>query len=176
MAFSALREGKAMKLKKLTAIPAIAIAAGIGLAACGSNSASTATPVAASSSAPAATHSAKAAAAPAAAKPAAPQDAVHTFSGSGTWNSPAFNIPDDVSSVKVVYSYWNNISAGETTGDNFIADIESSSDSQPIANTIATSGGATTTLYPNPSGDNSYHLAVTATGPFTFKITVTPAS
>ena len=58
-------EGKAMKLKKLIAIPAIAIAAGIGLAACGSNSAPVAKAAAAPSSAPAATHSA-------AAKPAVP--------------------------------------------------------------------------------------------------------
>ena len=77
-----------MKLnKKLIAVPALAPAAGISLAACGSNSAPAAKPAAASSSAPAATHSARAAATPAAAKPAAPKDAVYTpFSGSGTWN------------------------------------------------------------------------------------------
>ena len=64
------------------AIPAIAIAAGTGLAACGSNSAPAAKAAVASSSAPAATHSAKAAAAPTA------PVVLLTFTGHGNESTP----------------------------------------------------------------------------------------
>jgi len=73
--------------------------------------------------------------------------------------------------LTVRYSYSGNILAGETTGDNFTADLKSGSDDQQIANEIGVSGGKTTTLYPDTSGGNLYHLEVTATGPWSVTIT-----
>ncbi len=140
-------------------------------------------PAAASTSAPAAPTTQ--APAPVATTPAAPQNTVYKYSGTGNWSSPTFNIPDDVSSVVVTYSYSGNIMAGEysgnimageSEGDNMIADIQSSSDDQSIVNTIGVSGGTTTTVYPTPGGDNAYHLSVTATGSWSFTITVTPST
>jgi hypothetical protein len=92
-------------------------------------------------------------------------------SGSGQWNSTQFQVGDGP--LTVTYSYDGNSSFGGS-GDNFMADIVSgSSDSLSVANDIAVSGGKTTTVYPNTSfgGSHSYHLEVTATGHWHFKIT-----
>ena len=82
-----------MKPTKIAAIPAIAIAAGIGLAACGTTSA---TPVASSpsSSAPAAAHSAK----PAAAKAPAPS----TGKVGGTFHASDSSSDINVTLVKII--------------------------------------------------------------------------
>jgi hypothetical protein len=92
-------------------------------------------------------------------------------SGSGQWNSTQFQVGDGP--LTVTYSYDGNSSFGGS-GDNFMADIVSgSSDSLSVANDIAVSGGKTTTVYPDTSfgGSHSYHLEVTATGHWHFKIT-----
>jgi Protein of unknown function (DUF732) len=91
------------------------------------------------------------------------------FTGSSNWNSAPFTLHNG-SPVKVVFSYWGN-SMGYG-GDNFIADMVSSTDDQPIANDIAVGGGKTTMLYPDLSmgGSPDYHLEVTATGGWSFKI------
>ena len=144
-----------MKVIKVAALAgSAAVALGIGLGACSS---------APSSSAPAgpSTHAAATHSAP------APKPVVLRFSGSGTWNSPPFKVGP---TVIVKYRYSDNTSG--FGGDNFVADVESSGDVQSIANDIAVSGGKTTTLYPDTSfgGSNMYHLSVTATGPWYFKI------
>jgi hypothetical protein len=91
------------------------------------------------------------------------------FSGSGDWNSPEFTLNGNA--VVVTYSYSGNIMSGEIQGDNFIADIESSSDDQSIANTIGSSGSATTNIYPDTTSPAPYHLSVQATGSWSFTIT-----
>jgi hypothetical protein len=144
-----------MKVIKVAALAgSAAVALGIGLGACSS---------APSSSAPAgpSTHAAATHAV------AASEPVVLRFSGSGTWNSPPFKVG---SKVIVKYRYSDNTSG--FGGDNFVADVESPGDVQSIANEIAVSGGKTTTLYPDTSfgGSNMYHLSVTATGPWYFKI------
>ena len=89
-----------------------------------------------------------------------------SYSGVSDWNSPTFNIPDNVSSVSIKYSYANN------DDSNFIGDVQSSSDDNNFANTIGTDGGTTTTVYPSPSGDNSYHLSIMASGSWSVTITI----
>lgn len=96
-----------------------------------------------------------------------------TFSGSGQWNSPEFTLSCGTPVVAVSYSY-----SGNTTGyggSNFIADLKSpGGDDQMIANTIAVSGGATTTLYPDTSmGGHQYYLSVQADGSWRFRLTET---
>jgi hypothetical protein len=123
---------------------------------------------------PSVTQTAPASPAPASHAPApAPAATTHTFSGHGDFNSPTFKVG---SSVSITYSYTGNTSG--FGGDNFIADLQSSSDIQSIANTIATQGGSTTTIYPDTSfgGSDMYYLSVTATGDWTFRITTTPGS
>jgi hypothetical protein len=90
-------------------------------------------------------------------------------SGSGTWNSKPFQVSDGP--LTVTYSYDHNTSG--YGGDNFYADVASNDDDLSITNDIAVSGGKTTTVYPNTSfgGSHSYHLEVTATGHWHFKIT-----
>ena len=143
-----------MKLIKVIAFGgSAAVALGLGLAACGGSSAPTVT----------VTHTVPAthAAVP------APKPVVLRFHGSGNWNSPSFKVG---STVIVKYRYSDNTSG--YGGDNFIADVQNSSDDQNIANDIAVSGNKTTTLYPDTSfgGSSRYHLSVTATGPWYFKI------
>lgn len=107
---------------------------------------------------------------PVATTPPAPVVLGH-FAGSGDYSSPPFTVNGNP--VTVVYSYSGNILPGETSGNNFMADVESSGDSQQIANTIGTSGGTTTTLYPDTSygGSTSYHLSVQATGNWSVTLT-----
>ena len=154
---------------KFIAIPAIAIA-GFGLAACGSQS-HVAVKAAPSSSAPAA--AATQAPAPVATTTAPvppPAPVVHSYSGYSDWNSPEFDIPSG-STVSVQYSYWNN------NDGNFIAELDANGDMNSIANTIGTSGGTTTSVYPNVlDSGGSYHLEITATGSWSVKITVTTPS
>jgi hypothetical protein len=94
---------------------------------------------------------------------------IASYNGSGTWNSPQFRLHD--SPVRVTFSYSGNGSS-EYGGDNFMADLVSSSDDLMIANDIAISGGKTTTLYPDMSygGSPNYHLEVEATGSWSFTI------
>jgi hypothetical protein len=95
---------------------------------------------------------------------------VGKYSGSGDWNSPPFTVNGNP--LTVTYSYSGNIMSGETEGDNFAADVENGSDDQSVANTIGTSGGTTTTIYPDTSnGGDIYHLSVQATGSWQFTIT-----
>lgn len=94
---------------------------------------------------------------------------VGKYSGSGDWNSAPFTL--DGSPLTVDYSYSGNIMPGETSGDNFIADVENSGDDQSIANLEGVSGGATTTLYPDTGSGDVYHLSVQATGSWQFTIT-----
>lgn len=131
------------------------------------------TPAATQSSAPAQP------AAPSSAAPVATQSAVpvmgRKFAGTGNWNSAPFTLSG--APLTVTYSFSGNIMPGELQGDNFIADVVSPGaiqlgDDQQIVNTIATSGGATTTLYPDITrSGTSYHLSVTATGSWSFTIT-----
>jgi hypothetical protein len=94
---------------------------------------------------------------------------VASYHGTGSWNSPQFNVSDGAV-LTVRFSYWNNTSG--YGGDNFIADIVSSGDNLSLANDIAVSGGKTTTVYPDTSlgGSNLYHLEVQATGPWSVTI------
>lgn len=101
---------------------------------------------------------------------AAPGHVLISRSGSGEWNSEPFTVTGDSPVLKVTYSYWGNSSG--YGGDNFIAHIDSASDMNSVANTIATSGGKTTMIYPDlSSGDTAYHLEVQATGQWSFTIT-----
>jgi hypothetical protein len=91
-------------------------------------------------------------------------------SGSGNWNSPAFQVGTTSPELQVIYSFSGNDLGGQAS--NFIADVESSDDDQNVANTIASSGGNTTDIYPNTSsGDTTYHLSVEADGSWSFTIT-----
>ena len=143
-----------MNVTKIVALTGSAAVVALGLGACGSLSATVSTSPAKS---PPATH------APA----PKPKPVVLRFHGSGTWNSPSFKVG---STVIVKYRYSDNTSG--YGGDNFIADVENSGDDQNIANDVAVSGNKTTTLYPDTSfgGSSNYHLSVTATGPWYFKV------
>ena len=159
-----------MKLNKLIAIPAIAIAAGIGLAACSSNSAPAAKPAAASTSAPAATHSAKAVAA----KPAAPQTLI-TFTGHGNESTPSFTTNGDFT-VSWVYSGNVDTSTGSAMPDNFSATMNTAGQGQDInfngPNDIQASGSGNQTI----SGDDgSHYLTVQANDASTWTIKVVAA-
>jgi len=104
--------------------------------------------------------------------PAAPASGVLlSQSGTGSWNSEPFTVNGDAPQLKVTYWYTGNATMG--SGDNFIADITSSDDMLSIANDIATSGGKTTTVYPDVSygGSHVYHLEVEATGSWHFTVT-----
>lgn len=97
-----------------------------------------------------------------------PTLASKSWGGSANWNSPPFELSCTSPAVNVNYSYSNN------QDSNFIADLQSSSDDQNIANTIGSSGGTNTTVYPQPqSTTDTYHLSVTATGSWTFKLSET---
>jgi hypothetical protein len=95
---------------------------------------------------------------------------VLTFIGSGQQNSDTFRLHPGNTKLRVTYSYSNNSSG--FGGDNFIADLVSSTDDLQIANEIAVSGGKTTLLYPDLSfgGSRSYHLEIQATGSWSFTI------
>lgn len=97
-----------------------------------------------------------------------------TFSGSGQWNSPEFTLKCSSPAVKVTYRFSGNTNG--FGGDNFMADLQSpSGDDQQIANTIATSGGKTTTVYPDTSfgGSKRYYLSVQADGSWKFTLSET---
>ena len=99
------------------------------------------------------------------ASPPAPPPPATLFSQSGSrnWNSPPFQVTGAV--LTVVFSYSGN------QDSNFIAGLVSDQgDDLSIANEIGSTGGKTTTLYPNGAG-GSYHLEITAQGDWTFKIT-----
>jgi hypothetical protein len=102
--------------------------------------------------------------------PAVRWHTVLAFSGSGQQNSNTFRIHPGNTKLRVTYSYRNNSSG--FGGDNFIADLVSSTDDLSIANEIAVSGGKTTILYPDLSfgGSRDYHLEVQATGGWSFTI------
>jgi hypothetical protein len=101
-----------------------------------------------------------AAAKAAAARAAAAPHVLLSMSGSGIANSAPFQVAD--STVTARYSF--DCSAFGQSG-NFIASMGNGnqsvlgSDSQPIANGLALSGAATTTLYPTNAGQD-YHLSV----------------
>lgn len=100
--------------------------------------------------------------------PAKSWHVIASYSGSGTWNSGQFKLRNQP--VRLTYGYSGNSSG--FGGDNFIADLVSSSDDLSIANDIAVSGGSRTMLYPDMSfgGSHRYHLEVVATGRWRFKI------
>ena len=150
-----------MKTYQVIALGAAAIAAAGITAGCGPG-----TGTGVSGAQPTITHS-QATPSQHASHAAKPKPVVLRFHGSGTWNSPPFKVG---STVIVKYRYSDNTSG--YGGDNFIADVENSGDDQNIANDIAVSGNKTTTLYPDTSfgGSSMYHLSVTATGPWYFKI------
>lgn len=102
---------------------------------------------------------------------ARPGQVLLRHSGSGNWNSAPFQVSGDSPQLTVTYSYSGNGSDGSP--DNFTADIENGSDDQLVANDIAWSGGKTTSIYPDTTtgGGTSYHLAVQATGSWTFTVT-----
>lgn len=94
-----------------------------------------------------------------------------TFNGSGDWNSPEFALGCASPAVQVRYSYSGNAIGGKA--DNFIADVESpSGDVQIVVNTIASSGGTTTTVYPDVqlNGSDRYYLGVQASGDWSFTL------
>jgi hypothetical protein len=95
-----------------------------------------------------------------------PTATVLRYSGTSNWNSPPFTITGN--SMTVTYTYSGN------QDSNFIADMVANDqgDHLSIANTIGTSGGTTTTLYPTESAGSQYHLEITATGSWTIKITM----
>lgn len=92
-----------------------------------------------------------------------------TYNGSGTWNSPRFTLDCDSPVVTVTFSYDHN------DDSNFIADIDApgGAGGGSIANDIASSGGTSTTVYPQSFRGNSYYLSVTATGNWSFKLQAT---
>ena len=90
------------------------------------------------------------------------------YSGSSNWNSPPFAVSGGSPVLTVTYAYSNN------QDSNFIADLKSSTDDQSIANAIGTAASRTTTLYPDTSGGNQYHLSITATGNWSITITEAP--
>ena len=96
---------------------------------------------------------------------APPALTVARYSGSSDWNSPQFTVTGDSPVLTVAYSYSGN------QDSNFIADITNGSDDQQIANDIGTAESRTTTLYPDTSGGNAYHLTITATGSWSVTIT-----
>jgi len=78
-------------------------------------------------------------------------------------NSPA---------LKVTYSYSGNVDNITGTASNFILNINSSSDRNSVANTIASSGGTTTMVYPDTSsGDTAYYVEVQAAGHWSVTVT-----
>ena len=96
---------------------------------------------------------------------APPALTVAQYSGSSDWNSPQFTVTGDSPVLTVAYSYSGN------QDSNFIADLTNGSDDQQIANDIGTAESRTTTLYPDTSGGNTYHLTITATGSWSVTIT-----
>lgn len=95
--------------------------------------------------------------------PKPPRTVLLNYTGSGNWNSQPFHVRSGAHLV-VTYWYSGNTFGDGMGGDNFIADVTSSSDDLSIANDIATSGGKTTRLYPDMSfgGSHRYHLEVEA--------------
>jgi hypothetical protein len=81
-----------------------------------------------------------------------------TLTGMG--NSQQFKLHTGSTRLRVTYHYSGN-STG-FGGDNYAADLVSSSDDQPLANDIAVAGGHTTFVYPDTSfgGSRTYHLNV----------------
>jgi len=96
---------------------------------------------------------------------APPALTVARYSGTSDWNSPEFTVTGDSPALTVAYSYSGN------QDSNFIADITNGSDDQSIANDIGTAESRTTTLYPDTSSGDTYHLTITATGSWSVTIT-----
>lgn len=99
-----------------------------------------------------------------------PPKVLLNFSGNGIENSAPFLV--DSSQVTVTYSF--NCSSFGGSG-NFIADLEYgnqsslNSDDQSIANALAPSGQATTTVYPQDPG-NDYYVAVNSECSWTVEV------
>lgn len=101
---------------------------------------------------------------------ATPGQVILKHSGTGNWNSPPFQVSAGLPQLTVTYTFTGNTLGGQP--DNFTADIKSGNDDQLVANTIAGSGGATTTIYPDTSsGDTAYHLEIMASGSWSFTVT-----
>ena len=101
---------------------------------------------------------------------ATPGQVLLKHNGTGIWVSPPFLVSSSAPQLTVTYTFSGNLIGGQP--DNFAADISSADDTQRFANTIAASGGGTTTVYPDTtSGDATYHLDVMASGSWTVTIT-----
>jgi hypothetical protein len=106
--------------------------------------------------------------------PAAPASTVlfdHWGSGGGgtTWDSQPFAVSG--TTLKVTYSYSGNVDSILGRPDNFALTVaDSGYDSHLIANTVASSGGDTTTVYLDGSGTGSYHVEVQASGSWHVKV------
>ena len=98
---------------------------------------------------------------------AAPGQNLLSTSGNGnggtTWDSAPFNVSASPV-LKVTYSYSDNADS------NFALTITDGSDDQLLANTIGTSGGTTTMVYP-ADASGTYHAEVQAAGYWTLTIT-----
>jgi hypothetical protein len=98
---------------------------------------------------------------------AAPGQNLLSTSGNGnggtTWDSAPFNVSASPV-LKVTYSYSDNADS------NFALTITDGSDDQLLANTIGTSGGTTTMVYPTDAS-GTYHAEVQASGYWTLTIT-----
>ena len=115
-------------------------------------------PPAPSPPAPAATASAPPS--PTAAAVAAPKRVLIRFTGSGIENSAPFNVGSGPLTVRYSYSCASFGQAGNFQADLLYGNQSSlSSDDQPVANDLAMSGAATTTVYPQDPG-RDYYLSV----------------
>lgn len=103
---------------------------------------------------------------------ATPGQVILKHSGTGSWNSPPFEVGGGSPQLEVTYSYHGN-GASCCGADNFSADIKSADDDQTVANDFESwSGSKTNEVYPDTSsGDTTYHLEVTASGSWSFTIT-----
>jgi len=85
-------------------------------------------------------------------------------------DSPTFQVGSSAPELKVTYSYSGNESGKQPA--NFALSLQSNDDEQLIVNTIASSGGDTTMVYPDvSSGDTTYHAEVVAAGSWQLTIT-----
>ena len=100
---------------------------------------------------------------------ATPGQVLLSTSGNGnggtTWESQPFQVSANSPALKITYSYSGNVDSTLGQPSNFALSIQSSSDSNLVANTVASSGGTTTMVYPDTSsGDTTYHVEVQAAG------------
>jgi hypothetical protein len=161
-----------MKLNKAVAVPAIALAAGLGLAACQSSSAAPAKPAATSSAAAAA---APAPTTPAPTTPAAPQTLLN-FTGHGNESTSSFTSSGDFS---VSWSVTGNTdtSSGTAIPDNFMIDMYTAGTGDdmmnfnPVNDIQSTDSGNQTVS----SDDGSHYFTVQANTASTWTIKVVTA-